>query len=70
MINENQLKQLLSDLESDREERILMDRRISFARSFDAQPCRQATLDDLDTARFLVGYRKKVIAPDVIAEKK
>ncbi|MEI6260555.1 MAG: ATP-binding protein [Deltaproteobacteria bacterium] len=53
---------------TEQEERILMERRISFARSFDAQPCRQATLDDLDAARFLVGYRKKVIAPDVIAE--
>jgi ATP-dependent DNA helicase RecG len=53
---------------TEQEERILIERRTSFARSFDAQPCRQATLDDLDAARFLVGYRKKVIAPDVIAE--
>ncbi len=53
---------------TEQEERILTERRISFACSFDAQPCRQATLDDLDAARFLVGYRKKVIAPDVIAE--
>jgi ATP-dependent DNA helicase RecG len=53
---------------TEQEERILTERRISFARSFDAQPCRQATLDDLDADRFLVGYRKKVIAPDVIAE--
>jgi ATP-dependent DNA helicase RecG len=53
---------------TEQEERILIERRVSFARSFDAQPCRQATLDDLDAARFLVGYLKKVIAPDVIAE--
>ena len=53
---------------TEQEERILIERRISFARSFDAQPCRQATLDDLDDARFLVGYLKKVVAPEVIAE--
>jgi ATP-dependent DNA helicase RecG len=69
MIDENQLMQLLpgSGTATEQEERILAERRISFARSFDAQPCRQATVDDLDAARFLVGYRKKVIAPDVIA---
>ena len=66
MIDENQLKQCATATEQ--EERILAERRISFARSFDAQPCRQATVDDLDADRFLLGYRKKVIAPDVIAE--
>jgi len=62
MVTEEQLKIVLGDLESDRVEQI------SFARSFDAQPCRQAVLDDLDDARFLVGYLKKVVAPEVIAE--
>ncbi|MBK7003628.1 MAG: hypothetical protein IPH35_28195 [Rhodoferax sp.] len=36
-------------------------------RTFDAQPCLEATLDDLNDERFLLGYRKKVIAEDVIA---
>jgi ATP-dependent DNA helicase RecG len=35
--------------------------------SFDAQPCPEATLEDLDTDRFLWGYRKQAIAEEVIA---
>lgn len=52
---------------SEQEERILIERRIAQARSFDAQPCTEATLDDLNDERFLLGYRKRAIAEDVIA---
>ncbi len=52
---------------NDQEERILIERRIAQARTFDAQPCIEATLDDLNEERFLFGYRKRVIAEDVIA---
>jgi ATP-dependent DNA helicase RecG len=52
---------------SEQEERILIERRTAQARTFDAQPCVEATLDDLNDERFLLGYRKRVIADDVIA---
>lgn len=52
---------------SEQDERILIERRTAQARTFDAQPCPEATLDDLNDERFLLGYRKKVIADDVIA---
>ena len=52
---------------SEQEERILIERRIALARSFDAQPCLEASLSDLNDERFLLGYRKRVIAEEVIA---
>lgn len=52
---------------SEQEERVLIERRTAYARTFDAQPCREAVLDDLNDERFLLGYRKKVIAEDGIA---
>ncbi len=52
---------------SEQEERLLMERRVALARSFDAQPCTEATLDDLDADQFLLLYRKRAIAPEVIA---
>lgn len=52
---------------SEQEERILIERRTAQARTFDAQPCIEATLDDLNDERFLLGYRKRAIAEDVIA---
>ena len=52
---------------NEQEERLLMERRVAQARSFDAQPCLEATLDDLDADKFLLLYRKRAIAPDVIA---
>jgi ATP-dependent DNA helicase RecG len=52
---------------SEQEERILIERRTAQARTFDAQACAEATLDDLNDERFLLGYRKKVIAEEVIA---
>lgn len=52
---------------NEQEERILIERRTAKARTFDAQPCLEARLDDLNDALFLIGYRKRVIAEDVIA---
>lgn len=53
---------------TEQEERILTERRISHAKTFDALPCLEATLSDLDEERFKVAYRRKAIAEDVIAE--
>lgn len=52
---------------NEQEERILIERRIAQARTFDAQSCAEATLADLNEERFLLGYRKHVIAEDVIS---
>ena len=51
---------------SEQEERILIERRTAHARTFDAQPCAEATLADLNEERFLLGYRKHVIAEEII----
>lgn len=51
---------------SEQEERILMERRIANARSFDATPVTGAGLHDLSLALF-EAYRQEVIDPDVIA---
>lgn len=53
---------------TEQEERILTERRVSHAKTFDALPCLEATLSDLDEERFKVAYRRKAIAEDVIAE--
>lgn len=50
------------------EERILTERRISSALTFDATPCLDAALEDLSLERFALVYRKKAIAEEVIAE--
>lgn len=51
---------------NEQEERLLSERRTSFARTFDASPLREATLDDLSLPLF-AAYREQVIAPDVVA---
>ena len=51
---------------SEQDERILMERRIALARSFDATPVTEASVDDLSLALF-EAYRQEVIDPDVIA---
>lgn len=53
---------------SEQEERVLMERRIAHARSFDAQPCLDATLADLDEDLFLIRYRKRAVDAAIIAE--
>lgn len=51
---------------SEQEERMLMERRIARARSFDAMPVAEAAVQDLSLALF-EAYRQEVIDPDVIA---
>lgn len=53
---------------SEQEERVLMERRVAHARTFDAQPCMDAELADLDEDLFLIGYRKRAVAEEIIAE--
>jgi ATP-dependent DNA helicase RecG len=53
---------------SEAEERILAERRVALARTWDARPCRGAGLDDLVLDLFLVGYRQFAIAPEIIEE--
>lgn len=48
------------------ERELLMERRIAYARSFDATPVPEATIKDLSLPLF-EGYRQEVIDPDVIA---
>lgn len=53
---------------TEHEERILIERRVSQARTFDAQPCLDSTLSDLATPLFVVDYRQQAVAAEVIAE--
>ena len=55
---------------SEQEERILSERRISNARSFDALPCLESTLADLSEERFYLSYLRRAVAEDVIAENR
>jgi ATP-dependent DNA helicase RecG len=50
------------------EERLLIERRVSQARTFDALPALGSTLADLSLPLFLLDYRTQAIAPEVIAE--
>ncbi len=51
---------------NEQEERILSERRVSYARSFDASPCPEAALSDLALGMF-DSYRREAIAADSIA---
>lgn len=50
------------------EERILSEKRVSRALTFDAQPCIGSTLNDLALDLFQVGYRNAALAPEIIEE--
>jgi ATP-dependent DNA helicase RecG len=52
---------------SEQDERILIERRVAQVRSFDAQPCGDAELADLNEDLFLLGYRKRALSEEVIA---
>ena len=52
---------------SEAEERILTERRVSHARSFDARPCLDSTVGDLATDLFLNTYRQQALQPEVVA---
>ena len=51
---------------NEQEERILSERRVAMARSFDALPCDEALLDEIALGQF-DAYRRQAIDPDTIA---
>ncbi|MBI5439910.1 MAG: putative DNA binding domain-containing protein [Deltaproteobacteria bacterium] len=53
---------------TEQEERTLIERRVSQAKTFDAQPCLGSTLDELATSLFLIEYRGQAVATEVIEE--
>jgi ATP-dependent DNA helicase RecG len=50
------------------EERILSERRIDRARTWDARPCREAALEDLALDLFALTYRRNAVAFDIVEE--
>lgn len=50
---------------NEQEERVLSERRVALARSFDARPCLEATLDDLALGQF-DAYRREAVDPETI----
>ncbi len=53
---------------TEHDERILIERRVAHARTFDALPCLGSTLEDIHDALFLIDYRQQAVAAEVIAE--
>ena len=53
---------------TEQEERRLIERRVSQARTFDAQPALGSTIDDVALPLFLIDYRRQALAPEVIEE--
>jgi ATP-dependent DNA helicase RecG len=51
---------------NEQEERILLERRIGSARSFDARPCPGAGIDELSMALF-ESYRREAVDPETVA---
>ena len=51
---------------NEQEERILSERRVAMARSFDALPCLEASLDEIALGQF-DAYRRQAVDPDTIA---
>jgi len=52
------------------EEKILMERRLSNVRTFDAMPCLRTNLNDLDVSLFKKEFLPQAIAEEVLAEDK
>jgi len=50
------------------EETRLIEKRVSHARTFDAEPCLGSGIQDLAQPLFLIDYRQQAIAPEVIQE--
>ena len=55
-------------LANETEESILIERRTAAARSFDAQPCVDASLSDLSLDLFTGNYRRLAVDPEILAE--
>ncbi len=53
---------------SEQEERILTERRVSAARTFDLTPCHGAGIEDLAAELFTAGYRPRAVSAEVIEE--
>lgn len=53
---------------SEQDEQALIDRRVSAARTFDAEPCLESTLDDLALPLFEQDYRNQAVAREIIEE--
>jgi ATP-dependent DNA helicase RecG len=53
---------------TEQEERILTERRIAHARTYDALPCLESTLADLSEERFILTYLRRAVAEDILAE--
>jgi ATP-dependent DNA helicase RecG len=51
---------------NEQEERVLSERRVALARSFDARPCSEAMLDEIALGQF-DAYRREAIAPEIIS---
>jgi ATP-dependent DNA helicase RecG len=51
---------------NEREERLLTEKRIAHARTFDALPCLQSALSDLSLELFRVNYLSQAIAPEIL----
>lgn len=51
---------------NEQEERVLSERRVALARSFDARPCQEGKLDDLALGQF-DAYRREVVDQETIA---
>jgi len=50
---------------NEQEERVLTERRVAHARSFDARPCSEAPLDEIALGQF-DAYRREAVDPDTI----
>lgn len=53
---------------TDHEMHLLVERRVSRARTFDSEPCLGSRLEELSLPLFLVDYRHHAIAPEIIEE--
>ena len=51
---------------NEQEERVLIERRVAMAHSFDARPCPESSLDDLALGQF-DAYRREAIDPETIS---
>ncbi|HEY6321143.1 MAG TPA: ATP-binding protein [Thermoanaerobaculia bacterium] len=50
------------------EERVLVERRVGRARTWDARACRGSSVEDLALELFMVGYRQYAVAPETLYE--
>jgi ATP-dependent DNA helicase RecG len=55
---------------NEQEERILTEKRIHHARTFDLRPCNGCSGDDLALDLFQLTYRNAAVAPEIIADNK